>query len=169
MFWQNKKNRFFGECLSILDILRKWLLKKELEYEDIEDHYWTDSEVVLGFISNESSCFYVYVANRVQLIHNNTTPSQRQYVDTASNIADEDSRSMSAKDFVEKSRWIAGPDFLKEPVDSWLKEETYEHDVDPDSPEVKNVRVNTSAVKESSDQYARDFGASPVGRKRRWL
>ena len=28
MFWQNKiKNRVFGECLSILDILRKWLLR----------------------------------------------------------------------------------------------------------------------------------------------
>jgi len=27
MFWQNKKKfDFFGECLSILDILRKWLL-----------------------------------------------------------------------------------------------------------------------------------------------
>lgn len=49
------------------------------------------------------------------------------------------------------SRWITGPDVLKEPVDSWLKEETYEHDVDPDSPKVKNVRVNSSAVKESSD------------------
>ena len=27
MFWQNKKNSIFSECLSILDILRKWLLK----------------------------------------------------------------------------------------------------------------------------------------------
>ena len=26
MFWQNKKNSIFCECLSILDILRKWLL-----------------------------------------------------------------------------------------------------------------------------------------------
>ena len=69
----------------------------------------------------------------------------------ASKIADESSRGMLPKDFVEKSRWITGPDFLKEPVDSWLKEETYENDVDPDSPEVKNVKVNTSALKESSD------------------
>ena len=47
--------------------------------------------------------------------------------------------------------WITGPDFLKEPVKSWLKEETYEDHVDPDSPEVKNVKVNISTVKESSD------------------
>ena len=28
MFWQNKKKSIFCECLSILDILRKWLLNR---------------------------------------------------------------------------------------------------------------------------------------------
>ena len=127
------------------------LLKNEFEHEDFKDHYWTDSKVVLGFISNESRRFHTYVANRVQLIHEHTTPSQWHYVETALNTADEGSRGMSPKDFVEKSEWIKGPDFLKEPVESWLKEETYEEHVDSDSPEVKIVKVNTSAVKESSD------------------
>ena len=126
-------------------------LKNELEYEDIKDYYWTDSKVVLGFISNESRRFHTYVANRVQLIHEHTTPSQWHYVETALNTADEGSRGMSPKDFVEKSDWIKGPDFLKEPVESWLKEETYEDHVDSDSAEVRNVKVNTSAVKENSD------------------
>ncbi|XP_044180110.1 uncharacterized protein LOC114947014 [Acropora millepora] len=127
------------------------LLKNELEYEDIKDYYWTDSKVVLGFISNESRRFHTYVANRVQLIHEHTTPSQWHYVETALNTADEGSRGRSPKDFVEKSEWIKGPDFLKEPVESWLKEETYEEHVDADSPEVKDFRVNASAVKDNSD------------------
>ena len=38
-------------------------LKCELEYEDIEDYYWTDSKVALGFISNESRRFHTYVAS----------------------------------------------------------------------------------------------------------
>jgi len=84
-------------------------LKKELEYEDIEDHYWTDNKVVLGFISNESRGFHVYVANRVQLIHDQITPSRWHYVDTATNTADEDSRRMSPKDFVEKFQMDHGP------------------------------------------------------------
>ena len=131
-------------------------LKNELEYEDIKDHYWTDSKVVLGFIGNKSRRFLTYVANRVQLIHEHTTPSQRHYVETALNTADEGSRGMSLKDFVEKSEWIKGPVFLKKkPVKSWLKEETYEEHVDSDSPEVKNVKANTSAVKESSDIFER--------------
>ena len=58
---------------------------------------------------------------------------------------------MSPKDFAEKSEWINGPEFLKEPVESWLKEETYEEQVDSDSPGVKTVKIDTSAVKESSD------------------
>ena len=98
------------------------MLQNQLEYEDIEDYYWTDSKVVLGFISNESCRFHTYVANRAQLIHEHTTPSQWHYVKTASNTADEWSRSMSPKDFMEKSEWIKGADFLKEPVESWLKE-----------------------------------------------
>ena len=96
-------------------------LKNELEYEDIKDHYWTDSKVVLSFISNESRRFHTYVANRVQLIHEHTTPSQWHYVETALNTADEGSRGMSPNDFVEKSEWIKGPDFLKESVDSWTR------------------------------------------------
>ena len=57
------------------------------------------------------------------------------------------------KDFVDKSKWIEGPDFefLKEPKDKWLETESYEDNVDQDSPEVKNVKVNTTIVKESSD------------------
>ncbi|XP_068720766.1 uncharacterized protein [Montipora capricornis] len=126
-------------------------LKYELGYDDIKDYYWTDSTVVLGLISNESRRFHTYVANRVQLIHEYTISSQRHYVETALNTADEGSRGMSPKDFVEKSEWIGSPDFLKEPVESWLKEESYDAHVDSDSPEVKNVKVNISAVKESSD------------------
>ena len=85
------------------------------------------------------------------LIHEHTTPSQWHYVETALNIADEGSRGMSPEDFVEKSEWIKGPDSLKEPVESWLKEETYEEHVDADSSEVNDFKVNASAVKENND------------------
>ena len=58
---------------------------------------------------------------------------------------------MPPKDFMEKSERIKGPNFLKEPVESWLKEETYEDYMESDSREVKTVKANTSAVKENSD------------------
>ena len=63
------------------------------------------------------------------------------------------------KDFVERSEWIRGPDFLKEPVESWLTEESYDEQVDSDSPGVKNVEVDISAVKETSDILKRRFSS----------
>jgi hypothetical protein len=39
-------------------------------------HYYTDSQVVLGYISNTTRRFYTYVANRVEKIHNISKPSQ---------------------------------------------------------------------------------------------
>ena len=59
------------------------------------------------------------------------------YVERALNTTDEGSWGVSPKDFVEKSNWIEGPDFLKGPVDSWLKVDFYENNVDPESSEVK--------------------------------
>ena len=50
------------------------VLKDEVEYENIEDHYLTDSKVVLEFINNESSRFHVYVGNRVRFIYDHKTP-----------------------------------------------------------------------------------------------
>ena len=79
-------------------------LQNEMEYENIKDHYWTDSKVALGFIGNESRRFHTYVAHRVQVIPEHTTPSQWHYVETTLNTADEGSRRMSPKDLAEKSK-----------------------------------------------------------------
>ena len=35
------------------------MLKEELDYEELQELYYADSKVVLGFISNESSRFQV--------------------------------------------------------------------------------------------------------------
>ena len=125
-------------------------IKEELEYERIEDHYWTDSKVVLGFIGNESRRFHTYVANRVQIIHDHSDPSQWHYVKTSSNPADEASRGMSAKEFVEKSKWIEGSEFLREPEEEWSNVEESGDTFDQPLPEVKNMRVNSQEVKKGN-------------------
>ncbi|XP_028403950.1 uncharacterized protein LOC114526541 [Dendronephthya gigantea] len=82
------------------------MLKDELDYEDVDNFYWTDSEVVFGFINNESKRFHVYVANRVQLIRDHTAPEKWKHVATAANSADEASRGTTAKAFLEKSKYV---------------------------------------------------------------
>ena len=130
-------------------------LKGELDYDSLEEYYWTDSKVVLSYINNESRRFHVYVANRVQLIQDYTSPSQWKYVNSVDNPADEGSRGMTAKDFVKKSRWIAGPDFLREHEHKWQRQEIEQRDIDADDPEVKKVRVNANTVAKKNDLLSR--------------
>ncbi|XP_028408667.1 uncharacterized protein LOC114531224 [Dendronephthya gigantea] len=124
------------------------MLKCELDYEDVDDFYWTDSEVVLGFINNESKRFHVYVANRVQLIRDHTAPEKWKHVATAANSADEASRGMTAKAFLEKSKWITGPDFLWQTEDNWPKQRVEQRELEEGNPEVKKVKARASSVRE---------------------
>ena len=92
-------------------------LQKELEYNEMEIFYWTDSKVVLGYIGNDARRFHVFVSNRVQQIRDLTLPSQWRYVDTKSNPADFASRGMSAENLISTTEWWNGPKFLWEPID----------------------------------------------------
>ena len=70
---------------ATLSIKMLQIIKRELELHDvtsIRKNFWTDSQVVLGYINNESKRFKVFVANRVQLIHDNSNTNQWHYVDT---------------------------------------------------------------------------------------
>ncbi|XP_072175534.1 uncharacterized protein [Diadema setosum] len=89
-------------------------LRNELTYPDVREYFWTDSKIVLGYISNESRRFHVYVANRVQQIRNESDPASWHYVDTSSNPADDASRGLTARELVDSSTWLAGPSFLHE-------------------------------------------------------
>ncbi|XP_054755511.2 uncharacterized protein LOC129261477 [Lytechinus pictus] len=89
-------------------------LRKELTVAKPQEFFWTDSQVVLGYIRNEARRFHVFVANRVQQIHDETNPKIWFYVNTEDNPADEASRGMTAKELVESSRWLVGPKFLHE-------------------------------------------------------
>ena len=56
------------------------MLKNELEYEDLQCMYYSDSEVVIGYINNESRRFHVYVGNRVQHIRDRSKPEHRHHI-----------------------------------------------------------------------------------------
>ncbi|KAJ8041002.1 hypothetical protein HOLleu_15480 [Holothuria leucospilota] len=84
-------------------------LEGRLEIDNIT--YYKDSKVVLGYISNESKRFHVYLANRVHKIRAVSDPNQWQYIPTDQNPADIASRSVPA-DQLTKTTWFRGPDFL---------------------------------------------------------
>ncbi|XP_043209382.1 uncharacterized protein LOC122374611 [Amphibalanus amphitrite] len=56
------------------------LLRRELDIPELNEVFWTDSKVVLGYIYNESKRFHVFVSNRVQQIRQATRPTQWRHV-----------------------------------------------------------------------------------------
>ncbi|KAK3724592.1 hypothetical protein QZH41_006356 [Actinostola sp. cb2023] len=51
------------------------MLKSELDYNDLQCVYYTDSEIVIGYINNNARRFHVYVGNRIQHIRDRTNPN----------------------------------------------------------------------------------------------
>ncbi|XP_055368558.1 uncharacterized protein LOC114864937 [Betta splendens] len=89
------------------------MLREELELKIDEEYFWTDSQVVLGYINNEAKRFHVFVANRVQRIRETTNPAQWYYVETDQNPADHASRGLKVEELMNSS-WFTGPKFLWE-------------------------------------------------------
>ena len=122
------------------------LVRNELEYPEIKEFFWTDSRVVLGYISNEAKRLHVYVANRVQQIHDLTDPNSGFYVETKNNPTDEASRGLTAKQLVEGSSWLIGQEFLWE--NGPCKTENVKvSPLQESDPAVKKASVLTTEVK----------------------
>jgi hypothetical protein len=77
-----------------------------------ESIFFTDSEIVLHYISNEEKRHCVFVANRISTIRSGSTAAQWHYVPSAYNPADELSRGLSAREILDDKRWLQGPEFL---------------------------------------------------------
>ena len=125
------------------------MLAKELQLNVDEVHYWTDSMSVLQYIRNETARFHTFVANRVHVIREASIPDQWHYVPSAENPADDCSRGLSVKNFLQCERWLKGPSFLWKEESEWpdVKIQKSSEDLSTD-PEVK---VATSIVREEKD------------------
>ena len=123
------------------------ILKRELDYENIEEFFWTDSKVVLGYIHNEARRFHTFVSNRVQYIRDKTRLDQWGFVPTKQNPADYASRGLTVKELKE-SMWLSGPIFLWSNED--LEPEPINADLAVGDPEVRAAQVFTTNTCTSS-------------------
>ena len=53
---------------ATLSVTISALLQTELQLLNVKETFWADSEVVLGYIRNESRKFKMFVANKIELI-----------------------------------------------------------------------------------------------------
>ena len=126
---------------ATLSMKMSQLIKREFELNDvtsIRGHLWTDSQVVLGYINNESKRFKVFVTNRVQLIYGNSNTKQWHYVDTKSNPDHDASRSLDVTNTKKNQRWYNGSAFLWQSEESWSLEKDSYPILDDSDPEIKH-------------------------------
>ena len=88
------------------------MLKSELDVDNVQCYYYTDSEIVIGYINNDARRFHVYVGNRVQHIRDRSSPEEWFHVPGKENPADEASRGLRAKELIQSKRWFKGQSFL---------------------------------------------------------
>lgn len=75
-------------------------------------YFYTDSKIVLAWISKPSYTWTTFVANRVAKIQELTRIEEWHYVNTKENPADLISRGMLPEKFINSSLWQFGPSFL---------------------------------------------------------
>ncbi|XP_072030174.1 uncharacterized protein [Amphiura filiformis] len=123
------------------------MIKRELGIQ-ATTIFWSDSQTVLKYIKNETARFPVFVANRIAVIRDGSSPKQWRYVPSACNPADHASRGLSVKQLIERPDWIKGPAFLSEPEEEWPGAEPA---VSEESPESTDVEVHAVTAEDQSD------------------
>ena len=88
------------------------VVRRELDIDIKKSVFWTDSTIVLGYISNVNKHFQ-HVANITSAIHEGTTLDQWHHIESSLNAADDVSRDLSANHIVQSEIWILGPSFLR--------------------------------------------------------
>lgn len=53
---------------AVVSVRMSNMLREELDFTNVNEFFWTDSKVVLGYINNDVCRFHTFVANRVQKI-----------------------------------------------------------------------------------------------------
>ena len=97
--------------------------------------FWSDSQIALASIKNETKCFHAFVPNRVATIRDISNPNQWHHVPGSQNPADLVTRCVHVKTF-DKQLWQEGPTFLRQHKDIWSSHRV-SNDIPDDNPEVK--------------------------------
>lgn len=128
-------------CSAVLAVKCDEMLRRELEIELQPSVFRTDSQVVLGYIHNETQRFKVFVANRTTYIRKHSEPQQWEHVSTKENPADVISRGCYVNSV--PIHWRHGPSFLGEQRSEWEQTAKVE-EVRSDDPEVRLHAVEVS-------------------------
>jgi len=130
---------------AVLSVQLDNVLRRELDVPLTESYFWTDSEIVLKYIANDSRRLQVFVANRVSAIRQSTDPSQWHHIAGMDNPADLLTRAQDLSN-MNTELWLEGPRFLRTHKCDW-NSSCIDPTLTADDPEVKK------AVKETVNTF----------------
>jgi hypothetical protein len=135
---------------AVLSVQIDSLLRRELSVDIIASHFWTDSELVLKYISNDSSRFHIFVSNRVSVIRQLSDPSQWHHISGKENPADLVTKCQTV-DSLDREKWFIGPNFLRTHKSEWQRSEVCDVKLSECDPEVRKASKSSFHVSVESD------------------
>lgn len=133
-------------CAALL-LSRTWdKIKFKFDRFKYRIFFWSDSKIVLNWLTNHSSSFVCFVANRVSEIQNLTHDITWRHVPSKQNPADVVSRGCLAMD-LHNTFWFTGPTFLTESEIYWPNSEI--ENVELPIQEIRKTSLKTTIVVES--------------------
>lgn len=160
-------------CAAVL--LAKWMsrVKNTLSSKLLIDklYAWSDSQVVLSWLTSRHSSFKMFVSNRVYQVQQLLPDCSWNYVRSAQNPADCASRGVPPRELASFSLYWSGPGFLHESVQQWSLPWTI---MSSDQlPEWRTVSLTTT-VEPVEDEWFRRFSSYTnmirvVARMRRFI
>ena len=127
---------------AVTAIRLKSKILEEIDLNVDQTHLWSDSKIVLHYISNTQRRFSVYVSHRVAEIVSNSDIKEWHHIPGAMNVADDCTRGIEIHDLTPESRWISGPEFLTLPEEQRPSSEDL-LDVEESELEVKTSVLTT--------------------------
>ena len=126
---------------AALSVKTSKLIQEELQYSTDKKYFWTDSQVVLGCLQNESKRFKLFVANRIQIVKEHSDVGQWQYVASKGNPANHVSRKIIGNKRHKIDQCFNGPSFLWNDTNEWSSSAKIPEVDSNNHPEIKRVAV----------------------------
>ena len=116
---------------------------------------WTDSSIVLGWLSKPPHTWETYVANRTSQVHNLVPEATWRHVPTHDNPADLGTRGCRPQDLVTNPLWWNGPVWLTNPPTEWPSRNPLKHE--PKTPQIQTLLVSAEKydILENFSSYPR--------------